>query len=331
VLKNFAKTGPSLLRLVIVDNLWLNDLAILENEVEILKLCSKDSDERVIESVARVLSKKGHTFLTDSLEIIRELIKKPYSNHGPMFDYYLQEFGKNYLSDILDGIKQWVKSDKDNTWSFKVAEFLVDFSYSGNITELRSVLKTWITGDDLDLQWIAMKTTVRLFEKGLFSKEQCEEEFSVFKRLMDEPIRSKLDSELRILFSGRPLFVDSSMVIRIIRDWSKDSDWRVRKTILHTLSSLAKTRVDSEETLHLLINKETKQSKVAGITTKKIETSEGIAAYSLLEELTRDSQNEVKELAEKLLGDVETELKEKEAALDARITKQANAEPTKRE
>jgi hypothetical protein len=250
------------------------------------------------------------------------LVKKPYSVHGPMLDYYLQEFGKNNLASILDGIKQWTKTDKDEVWSLKASEFLVDFAGVENIEELRATLKNWLESKDSDLQGIAMKTTIDLFEKGHFSRERCEEEFSVLKTLKDDPVRSELEDELQSLFSGRPLFVDSSTVIRIVRDWASDPDWRIRKTILHSLSSLAETRVDSEETLHLLINKETNQSRVNGITTKKIETSEGIAAYSLLEKLTEDSQEEVKDLAKKLIEDVNARLKEKEAAIDERISKQ---------
>jgi hypothetical protein len=325
-LKNIAKAGPSSLRLVIVDRLWLTNLEGRENEIEILKSCAKDNDQRVIESVARVLSKKGQTFIAVSLEIIRELVKKPFSYHGPMFDYYLQEFGKDNLSIILDGIKRRAKSDKDDIWTFKASEFLVNFTGTENIKELRGVLKTRINSEESDLQQIAMKTTIDLFEKGLFSREYCEEEFSVFKPLMNEPIRSELESELWSLFSGRPLFADSATIIRIIRDWAKDPDWHVRKTILHTLSSLAQTKVDSEETLQLLINKTTNQSKVGEITSKKIETSKGIAAYGLLEELEHDSQKEVKELAAKLFEKVKAKLKEKEAAIDKRISKQIKSE-----
>ena len=330
-LKSVARAGSSTLRLVIIDRLWLTNLQVRENEIQILKLCAQDNDQRVLESIARVLSKKGSTFLADSMEIIRELVKKPFSIHGTMFDYYLQEFGKDNLASILEGIEQWAKSDKDEEWSFKAAMFLVDFASGENMEELRSALKSWIGSKDQDLQWIAMKTMVELFEKGHFSREKCEEEFSVLKTLMDEPIRSELEGELWSLFSGRPLFVDSATVVRIIRDWANDHDWRVRKTILHTLSSLAETRVDAEETLHLLINKETNQSKVAGITTKKIQQSEGVAAYDLLEQLTRDSEKDVKDLAQALLDKVNDRLNEKEAKLDERISKQTKPDESKHE
>jgi len=329
-LKDVAKTGPSLLRLVIIDRLWLTSLEKRENEIEILKLCSQDDDQRVIESIARVLSKKGQSFLGDSLEIIKELLKKPYYVHGPMFDYYLREFGKGKLDTILESIKQWVKDDKDKTMSFKVSMALGDFATSENMEELRSILKTWIEGGDLSLQRIALFTTIDLFEKGHFSKERCEEDFSLLKTLKEEPIRTELESELWSLFSGRPLFTGSETVIRVISDWARDPDWRIRKTIVHSLSSLAENRIDSEETLHLLINKETKESKVAGITTKKITTPEGIVAYDLLKELTADREKEVQILAKNEIERVNARLKEKEAAIDERILKQAEAkEPPK--
>jgi len=327
-LKDVAKTGQSLLRLVIVDRLWLVDLENKENEIEILKLCAKDNDQRVIESIARVLSTKGQRFLGDSLEIIRELLKKPYSVHGAMFDYYLQEFGKDKLPSILESIKQWSKTDKDETWRLKASGILVDFASVENMTEFRSILNTWLQGDDYDLQWIAMKTTIELFEKGNFSKEHCEEEFSLLKTLKEEPIRSDLESELWCLFSGRPLFTDSKTVISLITNWARDTDSQVRKTIVHILSSLAENKIDSEETLHLLVNKQTNESKVAGITTKKISTTEGVAAYALLEELAADSDQTVKDLAKNEIEKVQRRLKEKEAAIDERISKQPKEQTT---
>jgi len=72
-----------------------------------------------------------------------------------------------------------------------------------------------------------------------------------------------------------------------------------------------------------LINKETKESKVAGITTKKITTPEGIAAYNLLKELAEDKEERVSSLARTEIERVNTRLKEKEAAIDERITKQS--------
>jgi hypothetical protein len=322
VLLEIAKTGPSLLRLVIVDRLWLTNLESRKNEIKILKLCSQDNDKRVVESLARVLSKKGHSFFADSLDIIKELLKKPYSVQGPMFEYYLQEFGKGKLDGIVESFENWVKDSKDRTLRFKVSEALVDFATQGNLKVLQSALKTWIKREDINLQWIAMKAMIELFEKGYFSKESCEEEFSVLKTLSKEPIRTDLEVELRCLFSGRPLFANFDIVIRLITDWARDSEWVIRKTIIPSLSALAMYKIDSEETLRLLFNKETKESRVVGITTRKITRPEGIEAYNLLKELSKDEEENVRTFAERELERIDSILKDKEAEIDERVSKQ---------
>lgn len=67
-----------------------------------------------------------------------------------------------------------------------------------------------------------MKTMIDLFGEGHFSKEHCEEDFSILKAMKEEPIRTELESELWCLFSGRPLFTGSDFVIRLLNNWAHD-------------------------------------------------------------------------------------------------------------
>jgi hypothetical protein len=71
-----------------------------------------------------------------------------------------------------------------------------------------------------------------------------------------------------------------------------------------------------------LINKQTNESKVVGMTTKKISAPEGIATYGLLDELATDVDQTVKDLAKNEIEKVQRRLKEKEASIDERISKQ---------
>ena len=324
-LLEIARKGNSTLRLAIADRLWLDNLQNTKKEIEILRLCSEDNDVRVLESVARVLSRKGQAFLEESLEIVRAWLKRPIYFDIPLLDYYLGELGRNKLKDALEVVERWIVSDRDKVFHFRISRALRELA-SSSLDELLTVFEKWIAEKDIDFKRIVVDTIIDilLFKKA--SNGTISHSLLILKQLKEEPIRSKLESNLVTLFGSRPHFTSEKNIIEIISEWASDSDWRIRKTIIPALSVLAEYRVDSEETLHLLINKETKETKITGISTKRIETPEGDRAYKLLEELSRDRNEEVQILANKVLNRVNIRLKEKEERIKKTIEMQSKRE-----
>jgi len=125
-LLEIANTGNSLARLTIADRLWFGKLEDQSKEIEILEICSEDNNIRVLESVARVLSRKGQAFLSDSLGIVRRLLKKPSHLYVPNLNYYFKELCKNELDACLSTLEKWKDCDTDPVFQFRISELLRD-------------------------------------------------------------------------------------------------------------------------------------------------------------------------------------------------------------
>lgn len=116
----FVNFKPSM-RNVILYRLWFVDLQNKEKEIEILKICSEEDDPNVLEGVLRVLSRKGQSFLEDSLEITKKILSKPYTL--PEMDYYLKEMCKNDMAVCQSKFEEWKKSE-NHFLSFRVKMLL---------------------------------------------------------------------------------------------------------------------------------------------------------------------------------------------------------------
>ena len=123
-LLEIATKGNSIARFTILDRIWFQSLNTQSKEIEILKICVEDNNVNVLESVARILSRKGQAFLEDSLEIVKRMLKKPVDSFVPDLSYYLKELCKNEPKSCIKTFQKWVESDQDLVFKFRVSRVL---------------------------------------------------------------------------------------------------------------------------------------------------------------------------------------------------------------
>lgn len=317
-LLEIAQKGDSLMRFTIVDRLWFLDLKDRSNEVAILKICSRDDDLNVLGGIARILSRKGEVFINDSLEILYGWLKRSKYHDIPALDYSLHELGKNTLPHCLKIVERWIEFEDEPRFLLQVSRLLRNLA-SSNYDELLNKFEEWIVNKGLKFKKVIIETLVDILMFGNPSENIIDRSFNIMKMLKERELQSTLESNLVQLFGKRPPFVKSEKIIQILDEWVSSPDWTLRKNIIPALLVVAEYKVDSEETLHMLINKETKETKVAGISSKMIETPEGVKAYELLEGLTNDEKDEVKKLAVRALKDVNRRLEIKEKRIAERV------------
>jgi len=119
-LLEIAETGSSLERLTITNRLWFQDLQDQSIEVKILKICSEDNNVNVLESVARVLSQKGQAFLSDSLEIVRKMLKKDSIYHIPNLEYSVKKLCEENWEACQETFQEWHDSDRDPVFRLRL-------------------------------------------------------------------------------------------------------------------------------------------------------------------------------------------------------------------
>lgn len=118
-LLEIAEAGSSLERLTITNRLWFETLEDQTIEIQILYICSEDNNVSVLNSVATVLSQKGQTFLKDSLEIVRRILKKGQSYHIPKLQYTVKKLCENNLEVCQTTFEKW-DSDPDIIFRFRL-------------------------------------------------------------------------------------------------------------------------------------------------------------------------------------------------------------------
>jgi len=316
-LLEIAQKGDSLVRFTIVDRLWFLDLKDRSKEVTILKFCSMDDDLNVLGGIARILSRKGKTFINDSLQILYGWLKRSKYHDIPALDYSLHELGKNILPHCLKTVERWIEFEDDPVFLLQVSRLLRNLA-SSNYDELLNNFEAWIVNKGLKFKKVIIETLVDILILGNPSENIIDRSFNIMKLLKERELQSTLESSLVQLFGMRPSFVKSEKIIQILDEWVSSPDWILRRSIIPALYVVAEYKIDSEETLHMLINRETKETKVAGISSKMIETPEGVKAYEFLEGLTNDENDAVKNLAVGALKDVNRRLKEKEERITER-------------
>jgi hypothetical protein len=314
-LLEIAHSADSEIRFTILNRLLVNDLQDKSNEFEILRACSRDGNSNVRDQLSYVLARKGQAFLEHSLEIIKEWIKDGKYYEIGSLDYCLSELGKNRIPECIKAIEQWIDSDRDPVFHQFGIPYVLRNIAASNIDELLTMFEQWIAQKNDDYKRIVIYTIadILLHHPSENAVSRC---LSILQRFNEESTRSTLESSLFRVFGSRPLFADKETVIKIIDEWASNPDWKTRITSIVPLGLLAEYRIDSEETVQFLVNKETGETKIGAIHSKKVEHAEGVKAYELLRRLTVDENEEVRTQAQKILVGVDSRLKEKEKRID---------------
>lgn len=310
-----ALSAKSEIRFTILNRLLVNDLQDKSNEFEILKACSRDGDSNVLDQISYVLARKGQAFLEQALEIIKEWIKDRKYYEIRSLDYCLSELGKNKLPECVKAIEQWIDSDRDPGFHQFGISYVLRNIASSNFDELLNTFEQWIVQKNDDYKRIVIYTItdILLHHPPENTISRC---FSILQQFKEEPTRSALESSLFQVFGSRPLFADKETIIKIIGEWASNPDWKIRITSIVPLGLLAEYKIDSEETVQFLVNKETGETRIGAISSKKVERAEGVKAYELLRRLTEDEKEEVRTRAQEVLVSINSRLKEKEKRID---------------
>jgi len=309
-----AKQGDSNLRFIIANRLWLDDLTEKETEINILTICAQDENAYTLGRVADALAKKGKDFPEESLEIIKNWLKRQKYFQIHDLDYCLQEIGKGNLATYIEIVESWIELETDPAIQFHIPDVLTQLS-STNLSQLLEYLSRWADTKGKSFKEVIVRTLNRILTNVSWkpSEEIIDRSFSLMKKLAaDEELRECIGTNFVEIFGGRPRFTDVKKVVNIIESWANDTDWKIRRASIAALEVLAEDKVDSEETVRMLVSEKTKETKIVGIKIRKVELFEGAESYKLLQKLALDENATISEEAREALQMVDKRLQEKE-------------------
>jgi len=307
---------------LILNKIWIVDLDNINLEKKILTLTSKEDTIKILDAVARTLSSNGKKYLETSLNIIRDWINRGLYYSIKNIKYCLNELGKSNYEQCMIIIKQWISeySLLEMKSIVIVLSDLLKNIASYEYQMLLSTLTKWIKEDEVKYGIITINVIDDILIFSSSSDQLIDTSFTLLEKLSkNKELDGELYSSFISLFGSRPLFTNPNKMIDIITNWSTNNDKIIRKAIIPALEMLAEFKVDTQETLHMTYNKETNESKIKNITSKKVENEESVMAYKLLEELSHDTDDEVKQFAQHTLARVSLKLVEKEIKLQRRL------------
>jgi len=311
---NLAKQEDSNLRFVIANRLWLDNLVNKETEINILAMCAQDENKDTLGRVAYALASKGKGYPEKSLEIIKNWLKRKKYFQIKELDYCLQEIGKGNLPKCIEIVESWIELEKDPIFQFHIPDVLTELS-SSNLAQLLEYLSKWSDTMGKSFKKVIIRTINKIVTKisGKPSEEIIDRSFSLMKKLAaDEELLEYISANFVEIFGARPRFTDVKKVVSIAESWANDSDWNIRRASITALRVLAEDKIDSEETLRMLVNEKTKETKIDRIKIRKVELFEGVESYKLLQKLATDENATVRDEAKGALQVVEKRLQEKE-------------------
>jgi hypothetical protein len=321
-----AKQNDSEVRSLIASRLWTADLDDKENEIKLLKECSRDDNLNTLTNVAMALSTKANQFPDEGLGIIKDWIIRRKFNEIRDIDYWLQEMGKAAAARYTEIISSWI-AEQNPILIFTAPQVLANVCKSNTMQLIKYLPEMIKKGPNY--AEVAIRTISELLTDKT-TEDIVTECFSILKQLAKE---SKYDDTLhRVLieiFVQKPRFAEEVQVIKITQEWGSDPDPAIRKQIVGVLGILAEDKIDFKETLLLEIGSKTKVAKIVGTNIEKKETTEGNHAYTLLESLAEDANPNVREEAKATLDHVITRLANKELMIDAHIFERKIFEPIK--
>jgi len=316
-LMSLAKQNDSEIRSMIAQRLWIADLNGGENEIEILKECSRDENPNTLSVVALALSRKGKGFPRESLDIIRDWIARGRFGEIRDIDYCLEEICKENTNTCIKVVSSWI-DEENSIFGVYIPRILTDIAISDK-KQLMDYLEETIAGRPKQAK-IAIRTIGDLLLRNKPSEELVRRCFNVLKRsAKDKELQTELVSELVAILGQKPLFAPVQQTLDIVRDWATDPDPRVRQSILAGLGVMAESKVDYKETLSLEMSKTKGEAKIIGTKIEKTEADEGLQTYDLLRQLSQDTDPKVRKEAAIILERVNTRLSEKEDRMEARM------------
>jgi len=117
-----------------------------EDEIEILKICAQDDDERVLWRVSLALAFKGKQHPEETLEIVKNWVKRGKYLNVREIDFCLQEIGKGYLDRCIKTVETWIEKEEDLLLRFFIPNILKELC-SSNYGLLIESIKTWPLGN----------------------------------------------------------------------------------------------------------------------------------------------------------------------------------------
>jgi len=155
-LLRLANQGDPSIRLNLAYSLQTAELVHGEDVIKTLKICSKDNDERVLKRVSIALAFKGKEYPEDTLEIVKDWVKRGKYFHVSEIEYCLQEIGKGYLDRCIKVVEDWIENEKDGRFEFFIPIILKEMC-SSNYERLMKSVKQWSRKDEI-FQKTAIKT-----------------------------------------------------------------------------------------------------------------------------------------------------------------------------
>ena len=154
-LVELAKRNDPRIRFNLANNLWLRNLPDKANEISILKICAEDEDENVLSRVSIALSKKGSEFPEESLEIIKDWIKRGKYFKVHDIEYCLKEIGKVHSDRCIKEVETWIGKE-DGRLRFFIPIILKELS-SSDYRQLIKSVETWASQNE-DFWKMALQT-----------------------------------------------------------------------------------------------------------------------------------------------------------------------------
>jgi len=317
---DLAKQGDSKIRLVIAQRLWFGSLKPKPNIMSILKECAQDDSPETLSAVSWALSNQGKEYPRETLNIVRQWIRRRKYFEIREIDFLLSEIGKANTAKCIEIIMSWIKNTKDTILMAAIPSLLVSVS-SSNREILLDYLKAFLTSPNKIFPILASRTIGDIIVDlhATPSMETVRKCFGLAKILakMDE-MQEEVSMLFHNTFSAKPRFATSDDLVEITQDWVSDENWKIRRAITWALGPIAEDKLDVRETLEVRLNTATGKTEIFNIKVEEITKPEGEKAYDFLVALTKDSNSIVAKESRTILEEVDKRLTQKKQSLDQR-------------
>lgn len=156
------------IRFNLANRLLASDLARSADTINILKICSQDNDNQVLDRVSQTLAKRGKDYPEESLDIVKDWIKRDVYFKIPSRDFCLQELGKADLNKCLEVVETWIEQEKEPKFMFFMPTILREMC-SNDYGLLLKFLEKWSNKNN-SFQRITLET-MREMLSFLYQKE----------------------------------------------------------------------------------------------------------------------------------------------------------------
>ena len=315
----YTLKGNDSIKYIIANKLWFYNLSNYEIEIKLIEILSKENDIKILDEIAKVLSRKGSNYLIQSLTIIKYWVDKNKFYDISNIKYCLNELGKENTEIGIDFIEKWILDYNEveiRNASYMMATLINNYLVNNTLT-LIFLMDKWINSGKYNLRIIIIHMIDDLLVFNKQPDDMIDKTFKLLKKLSKEDVYYEDTHGLFVsIFGSRPLFTNPKKIIQIIKNWSNSKNKNTRKCIVSALIFLAEYKIDTEETMRMIYNKDTRESKIKDIYIKKIENKESIIAYNILNKMMNDEDEQIRKLATIGIEQVDKKINEKESYLN---------------